>query len=58
MCNDQSQKPLGMGEISTLILLKMNGWNEFDKLVFSSDNCSGSFLKLLGSSSPFLFVSG
>lgn len=35
LCNDQSQKPLGMGEISTLILLKMNGWNEFDKLVFS-----------------------
>lgn len=43
--------PLGMGEISTLILLKMNGWNEFDKLVFSSDNCSESFLKLLGASS-------
>lgn len=45
--------PLGMGEINTLILLKMNGWNEFDKLVFSSDKCSESFLKPLGFSSLF-----
>lgn len=58
LCNDQSQKPLGMGEISTLILLKMNGGNEFDKLVFSSDNCSGSSWSPLDPLPPFFFVSG
>lgn len=42
--------PLRMREISTLILLKMNGWNELDKLVFSSDNCFASFLPPFGSS--------
>lgn len=49
--------PSRIREISTLILLKMNGWNELDKLVFSSDNCFASLLWPLGSS-PHSFCLG